>query len=100
MRLTKEREEQIIREISYRYTDTQLVKSMTKELLTELDAVRQELHKALDALTVSQEEWLLRVKHLEKENYRLTKRAEYVEGRMDMVLEQEGFKPTKQGERK
>lgn len=35
--------------------------------------VTEERDAALDALTVTQEEWLLRVKHLESENYKLSR---------------------------
>jgi len=44
------------------------------ELLAD---TRKERDKALDALTVTQEEWLLRVKYLEKQLFDLKKKTIY-----------------------
>ena len=76
MRLTKERKDYIQQTSSQRYVDSQEVKAMNRELLTELDALQQDYHKALDALTVTQEEWLLRVKRLESKLEELKTKGE------------------------
>lgn len=76
-----EQEEQV-RFITERLPDSGLSEDL-KFLLSEIDSLRQtvedwklvtqtyqkERDEALDALSVTQEEWLLRVKHLERELY-------------------------------
>ena len=45
-------------------------------LVKKLDTQSEDLYSALNALTVSQEEWLLKNKHLDRENYRLARTVE------------------------
>lgn len=52
------------------YERDQLVES-NKALNDEVLFLKKELNKALDALSVTQEEWYLRVKNLEVNNYDL-----------------------------
>lgn len=66
MRLSKERKEEI-----GKYLSGQLGNAVDRELFAEVNALELERNQALDALTVTQEEWLLRVKSLECKNYAL-----------------------------
>lgn len=70
-RLDPKREKEIRKEAKTAHEPEAVEFYGVKELLDELDAVRIERNTALDALTVTQEEWLLRVQSLERERDKL-----------------------------
>jgi len=57
-----------------------------EEVTDSKEKVIKERNEALDALSVTQEEWLLRTKALDEENYRLNNRVRYLENKFEVLL--------------